>query len=246
MKARLTPNVRTDLVRAPLADPGQSWKKVARLVPATRGPKGGRGPAAASGNTRGRVLSLGGDWQVEASDADVGDNFRAGSEEALREANRRWSRLVYSAALRSMGNTDHAAEITAEVFIEAWRVRTAYSPVAITLPGWLLTITRRRVMDRYETRSPGASSCAAQGPTSARTDGMAGDFDRVAATILVASELDRLAERARQVMRLAVYDNLIHRQIAERLDLPTIAVRSHLRESLCRLRATVTAGNAAL
>ncbi|MGV8964672.1 MAG: sigma factor-like helix-turn-helix DNA-binding protein [Cellulomonas sp.] len=46
-------------------------------------------------------------------------------------------------------------------------------------------------------------------------------------------------------MRLAVCDNLTHLQIAERLDLSTVAVRSHLRESLCRLRATVTADDAA-
>ena len=211
----------------------------------TGGPKGGRDPEAASGAVAGRGLSPGGDSQVEATDADIGDGFRAGSEQALGEAYRRWSRLVYSAALRSVGNTDDAAEITAEVFLEAWRGRNAYSPTALTLPGWLLTITRRRVMDRYETRPTGAAAHAPLGLVGARTDGMAGDFDRVAGTILVASELDRLAEPARQVMRLAFYDHLTHRQIAERLDMPTITVRSHLRESLCRLRAAVSAGDAA-
>ncbi|MGV8966683.1 MAG: RNA polymerase sigma factor [Cellulomonas sp.] len=211
----------------------------------TRGPKGGRNPDAASGATAGRGLSLGEDSQVEATDADIGGGFRAGSEEALEEAYRRWSRLVYSAALRSVGNTDDAAEITAEVFLEAWRGRNANSPTALTLPGWLLTITRRRVMARYETRPPGAAAHAALGLVGAQTDGVVGDFDRVAGTILVASEFDRLAEPARQVMRLALDDNLTHRQIAERLDMPTIAVRSHLRESLCRLRAAVSAGAAA-
>ncbi|WVT82504.1 sigma factor-like helix-turn-helix DNA-binding protein [Pengzhenrongella phosphoraccumulans] len=144
-----------------------------------------------------------------------------------------------------MDNSDDAAEITAEVFLEAWRGRTAYLPTALSLPGWLLTITRRRVLGRDQTRPPGAAAHAALGLVGAQTDEVACDFDRVAGTILVASELDRLAEPARQVMRLAVYDNLTHRQIAERLDMPTISVRSHLRESLCRLRAAVSTSDAA-
>ena len=78
-------------------------------------------------------------------DQRVGLLFASGSEEGLALASQRWSSLVYSVALRSTGNEADASDIAQAVFVAAWRGRAGYDPAKGSLPGWLMSITRRRV-----------------------------------------------------------------------------------------------------
>ena len=89
----------------------------------------------------------------ELTDMEVALGFRSGHEDSLAEAYRRWSRLVHATAMRSTGNAEDAADITQTVFVNAWRGRETYRPEAGSLPGWLMTITRRRIADHWESRT---------------------------------------------------------------------------------------------
>jgi DNA-directed RNA polymerase specialized sigma24 family protein len=89
----------------------------------------------------------------EMTDLEVAHGFRSGQEDALAEAYRRWSRMVHATAMRSTGNAEDAADITQTVFVNAWRGRETYRPEAGSLPGWLMTITRRRIADHWESRT---------------------------------------------------------------------------------------------
>lgn len=163
--------------------------------------------------------------------------FREGREDALAQTYHRWSGLVYSTALRSTGNPEDAADITQAVFVNAWRGRAGFRPEAGSLPGWLMTITKRRIADHWESKSRAARTLAAVEAADSITTSEVPDIDRIAAQMLIADELDRLGDPARVVVRLAFYDDLTHTQIAERLDMPIGTVKSHIRRSLGRLRA---------
>ena len=76
-------------------------------------------------------------------------------------------------------------------------------------------------------------------PADPRIEGVPCDIDRVASQMLVADEVDQLGDPARRILRMALHDDLTHAQIADRLDLPTATVMSHIHGSLHRLRTRI-------
>lgn len=175
--------------------------------------------------------------QSEMTDMEVAIGFRSGHDDALAEAYRRWSRMVHATAMRSTGNAEDAADITQVVFVNAWKGRETYRPEAGSLPGWLMTITRRRIADHWESRTRDAKVRSAVEAVEPVSDWAPPDTDRVAAQMLVADELERLGDPAGRIVRLAFYEDLTHTQIAERLQMPIGTVKSHIRRSLERLRS---------
>ncbi len=194
-------------------------------------------PAVRRPRTSPTLFGTIGTMQPEWTDTDVAIGFRDGHDDALAEAYRRWSRLIHATALRSTGNPEDAADITQVVFVNAWRGRDGYRPDAGTLPGWLMTITRRRIADHWQSRTRDAKVRSAVEAVEPVTDWAPPDTDRVAAQMVVADELERLGDPAGRIVRMAFYEDLTHSQIAERLDMPIGTVKSHIRRSLERLRA---------
>ena len=79
--------------------------------------------------------------------------FADGDEGILAEAYRRLSPLVYTLALRSLGERSAADEVTQEVFIRAWKSRATYRPEVARLPAWLVGITRNAINDALSERA---------------------------------------------------------------------------------------------
>lgn len=178
------------------------------------------------------------------SEPDLAARFIGGDGSALEEIYHRWSRLVYTLALRSLGDQSDAEDVTQKTFVSAWLSRESYRPDIGQLSTWLVTITRRRIADTHEAR--------------ARVRALQDQLRRYAPDVsdpesidmveklLVASELEQLEPDAQAVMRLAFYDDLTHQQISDRLGLPLGTVKSHIRRSLARMRTRLEVNHAPL
>ncbi|UYN84965.1 MAG: sigma-70 family RNA polymerase sigma factor [Microcella sp.] len=165
----------------------------------------------------------------------IGRRFAAGDEQALAEIYGQWSSLVYSLALRSLGNATDAEDVTQKVFVSAWRGRERFDPERATVSAWLVGITRHTIADMHESRARErrlAEQAAAFAPEESVPSAEVDLADR----LLIADEIARLDPIPRTVVHLAFYDDLTHVQIAERLDLPVGTVKSHIRRSLSKLR----------
>lgn len=169
---------------------------------------------------------------------ELGRAFAAGDEAAIGEAYRRWSTLVHTVAVRSLGSTTEAEDVTQQVFVDAWRSRARFDPDRSRLPAWLMGITKHAVADAHERR--------ARDRRLREQPQLAADPDRSPATtldqrvvdrVVVADALDDLGDPQRTIVRLAFYEDLTHDQIATRTGLPLGTVKSHVRRSLTRLRS---------
>lgn len=177
----------------------------------------------------------------DLADQRLAESFATGGEPTFAAVYERWSPLVYSTARRATGNTDEAADITQAAFVSAWRSRASFDPTRGSLPGWLLTITRRRIADRWSQRSREPIPDDTPDPGVEITP-----VDDAIDRILIADELQRLGEPPGTIMRLAFYEQLTHAEIAERLDLPLGTVKSHIRRSLDRMRRRLEVDREAL
>ncbi len=182
---------------------------------------------------------------TEPDDAEVARRFEAGDEQALALAYERWGGLVHGIAVRALGSTADAEDVTQQVFVSAWTGRAGYRAEAGALPAWLVGITRHRVADAFarRKREERERQAAAALPDPARAHAPdSGPEDR----LVLQDELARIGEPQRGIMELAFFHDLTHEQIAARTGLPLGTVKSHIRRTLVRLRNRLEVNGAAL
>jgi RNA polymerase sigma-70 factor (ECF subfamily) len=161
--------------------------------------------------------------------------------EALSELYDRYSRLVFSLALNSVGDQATAEEVTQDVFVRVWQRARQYRADRGKVSTWLTGITRYRAIDQLRRRgarpeqhsvtwaevSPTAVP-AVNGPEEATQ--LAMQRERVRAA------LAQLPEEQKQVLALAYFQGYSQSQIAESLALPLGTVKTRVRLAMQKLR----------
>lgn len=183
-------------------------------------------------------LSAGGGTVVTVALDDATElarRFVAGDERALAEIYEQWSSLVYSLAVRSLGDATDAEDVTQKVFVAAWQGRLGYDHSRASLSAWLVGITRHAIADMHAGRTRQRVIIQQVGSVSGHEVAPAPDTD-LADRLMIADEMARLEPLPRTVVQLAFFDDLTHTQIATRLGIPVGTVKSHIRRSLSKLR----------
>lgn len=170
--------------------------------------------------------------------------FAAGDERALAEIYGQWSSLVYSLAVRSLGDATDAEDVTQKVFVAAWQGRERFDPARASVSAWLVGITRHTIADTHQARSRERSITEQVAAITGDEMAPAPETD-LADRLLIADEMARLDPLPRAVVRLAFFDDLTHLQIAERLGIPVGTVKSHIRRSLSKLRGRLEVSHGA-
>nr|WP_201470724.1 sigma-70 family RNA polymerase sigma factor [Microbacterium hydrocarbonoxydans] len=173
--------------------------------------------------------------ETTEAEAALDRRFVAGDEQALAELYRRWSPVVFTLALRSLGDRGDAEDVTQRTFVSAWNSRAGYDSSKARLSTWLITIARRRIADTFEARAK-VQQLQAEMERLTPPDALVSESIDLSETLLLSSELQQLAPDAQAVMRLAFYDDLTHEEISRRMGMPLGTVKSHIRRSLARMR----------
>lgn len=158
--------------------------------------------------------------------------FVQGGDDALRAAYDAHGPLVYSFCRRSLGD-DRAKDVTQEVFVRAWRSRDRFDSTKGSLAGWLMAITKNRLIDNIRAEQRHANRRADAEPGEVPVES---NLEQVGDRMLVADALKSLPERSRTVIELAYLSDLTHTQIAEQTSLPLGTVKSDIRRGLATIR----------
>lgn len=158
--------------------------------------------------------------------------FARGGESALEAAYRQHGSLVFTFCRRTLDEA-RARDVTQEVFISAWKSRERYDPAKGSLAGWLVAITRNRIIDNVRAERRHSDRRATDDPGEVPVEAQ---VERIGDSLMIAAALRCLSDRTRQVVKLHYFDDLTHRQIAERMSLPLGTVKSDLRRGLARIR----------
>jgi RNA polymerase sigma-70 factor (ECF subfamily) len=143
--------------------------------------------------------------------------------------------MVFTYCLRRLNDRDAASDCVQEVFVSAWRSRARFDPSAGTLPGWLMGITKFRVVDAFRS-SERVPAPVADLPDTETSAAVADHVDQLADRMLVSRAVATLPERARSVVELAFWSDMSQSEIATQLGLPLGTVKSDMRRGLARMR----------
>lgn len=153
----------------------------------------------------------------------------------------RYGRIVFSVALRMVGDRGVAEEITQDVFVASWRSAARYRPEQGSLVTWLLAITHHRAVDELRSRRQKArareSTLAPETISGAATD------PALEAHLLQAEVRAALADlppAQRQVIELLYFGGLTRQEAADHLRAPLGTIHTRLRLGMARLRATLS------
>jgi RNA polymerase sigma-70 factor, ECF subfamily len=157
----------------------------------------------------------------------------AGDQNAMAALYDRYSSVVYSVALRVLGDTGAAEDVQQDVFLQLWRNPGAFDASRGNLGAWLAVITRNRAIDRLRKRRPENDL---EDVVLSVVPDMAGDADRSRIAEKVRGLLGTMSPPQRAALEMAYYEGLTHTEIAAKTGEPLGTIKTRIRAGLTALR----------
>jgi RNA polymerase sigma-70 factor (ECF subfamily) len=190
---------------------------------------------------RKQVDPLKADRADEPSDAELMRELANGEEWALEALYDRYASAVMGLALKILGEREPADEVVQETFWRAWSRSDSYRAERGAPLSWLfgiahhmaIDLTRRRVSKRHDSEA-----------VKPKLEDRQQVEESVAAALRrkqVLSALADLESEQRQVLELAYFEGLTHREIAEVTRTPLGTVHTRARLGLQKLRSALLA-----
>ena len=174
-------------------------------------------------------------WRLHARDLEA--------FEALYD---RYADLVFSVALRVVGDRHVAEDVMQDVYLQLWRRPDQFDAARGTFRTWLLSIARNRSIDerRAVARRLQHAATASRGAEEMIEDtGLSGDpaaasvfaDDRAALKAALAT----LPDEQRVAIELGYFAGLTQQEIAARLEQPLGTIKTRIRLGMRKLRAAL-------
>jgi len=194
------------------------------------------------GPGRGRAVPL---RSPESDWGDLIERAGSGEQQALAKLYDQSSRLIYSVALRILGNPADAEEVTLDVYSQVWRSAKDYSTERGTASSWLILMARSRALDRVRSRG---SRQQREFALEDHAEFRAEDESAEETAWLnerkrrVRDAIEQLAPEQREAIELSFFDGMSHSELAERLNQPLGTVKTRIRLGMIKLRQALGTG----
>ena len=168
-----------------------------------------------------------------------------GDQQAFSQLYDYSSTLLFTLAVRMLGNREEAAELLQDVYLEVWRKVSRYDVGRGTPIAWLITLTKSRAIDRLRARASrgyratnsleGGTATQMADPAPSPLETQADQELRTAIGAAVAG----LPQSQQQAIELAYYEGLSHSEIATRLNQPLGTVKTRIKLGMSKLRESL-------
>lgn len=181
-------------------------------------------------------------YAASAIDPKIAARAGKGDHLAFSQLYDQSSTVLFSLAVRILGNREEAAEVLQDVYIDVWRKAVRYDIGRGTPIAWLLTLTRSRAIERLRTSSPRVprQDGSSDGIQNVSTGEFEAPADQALRTV-ISKTLSELPQAQRQAIELSYYEGLPPVEIATRLSQPLDAVIARLRLGMSKLRESLHA-----
>jgi RNA polymerase sigma-70 factor (ECF subfamily) len=166
-------------------------------------------------------------------DATLLQRVRQGDQRAMAEVFDRYSRAVYSVAMRILKDTGHAEDVMQEIFFQVWRNSDSFVQGRGSLGAWLVVVARNRSIDQLRRRKPVDS---VDDVVLASSGNLASEVEHNSMMEKVRKVLRDLPAEQQRSMELAFFEGLSHSEIAEKTGDPLGTVKTRIRLALITLR----------
>lgn len=147
--------------------------------------------------------------------------------------------MVYSLALRMLGNEQDAEEVTLDVYNQVWRTAESFTAGRGSVTAWLMTLARTRALDKLRARKSRQSKVE---PIPEHFDPPAAATTPEQDTLLAEQRrmviwaLQQLPHEQRHMLELAYFQGLSHSELAHLLGEPLGTVKTRIRLGMIKLR----------
>jgi RNA polymerase sigma-70 factor (ECF subfamily) len=166
------------------------------------------------------------------------ERVRRGDEQAMATLYDRYSKVVYSVALRVLRDTASAEDVLQDVFLGIWRRPESFVSTRGSLGGWLAVVARNRSIDMLRRKRP---SEQIEEVYLASPFNLANEAERNTMMQKARAVILRLPPEQRKTMEMAFFDGLTHSEIAEITGDPLGTVKTRIRTALLSLRKELEA-----
>ena len=176
-----------------------------------------------------------------ASDEALMKAITARKQLALRELYNRYGKTLKAVVTHVVHEEAEADDVLQEIFLQIWKDASHYSPQAGKPLGWVVTLARRRAIDRLRRRQ---AYCRAkdrfeqhieQQPEAWKSNRIDVDLIRADLRRFLNRQLETLPEYQREAIELSFFEGLSHREIAARTGTPLGTVKTRLELGLRKL-----------
>lgn len=165
-----------------------------------------------------------------------------GDRSSFRKLHDRFDGLLFTIVFRVLNNRQDSEDVVQEVFASVWRKASMYAPDKGKPATWLASMARNRAIDRLRLKQRHARLAG-----KAEQDCHLREQERHAPSgaelamrrercLQVNAAVTRLAPDQEEAIRLAYFEGLTQKAIAERLGKPLGTVKARIRRGMSALR----------
>ncbi|MGH2620656.1 MAG: RNA polymerase sigma factor [Anaerolineales bacterium] len=177
----------------------------------------------------------------ELGDAELMRRLAAGDERALEALYDRYASAIMGLALKILGEREPAEEVVQEAFWRAWSRADSYRAERGAALSWLFGIAHHLAIDVIRRGASRRSDIVPIGRKLVDRDVVEEATGSLLRREQVVAALAELAPEQRQVLELAYFGGLTHRQIAEATKTALGTVHTRARLGLQKLRSALLA-----